>query len=61
MITDWAVYSSDNRDEKDWNIALTTTYKNTAALDNLRDRADPATKQVYGLTDRPNEADGEAE
>ena len=56
VITDWAVYSSDNRDEKDWNIALTTTYKNMAALDNLRDRADPVTKQVYGSTDRSNEA-----
>jgi hypothetical protein len=26
-----------------------------AALDNLRDRADPVTKQVYGSTDRSNE------
>src|SRR4051812_8375881 len=38
VITAWAVYSSDNRDEDDWNIALTTTYKNMGAMDNLRDR-----------------------
>src|SRR5215210_4185994 len=41
VITAWAVYTSDNRDEDDWNIALATTYKNMAALDNLRDRTDP--------------------
>jgi hypothetical protein len=56
VITDWAVYSSDNRDENDWNIALTTTYKNMAALDNLRDRTDPITKDVYGSMPKSNEA-----
>ena len=54
VITDWAVYSSDNRDEKDWNIALTTTYKNMAALDNLRDRANPG-DQAGVRFDRPLE------
>lgn len=56
VITDWAVYSSDNRDEADWNIALATTYKNMAALDNLPDRLDPITKQVYGSMPKSSEA-----
>lgn len=56
VITDWTVYSSDNRDEDDWNILLTTTYKNMAALDNLRDRADPIEKQVYGSIEKSSEA-----
>jgi hypothetical protein len=56
VITGWAVYQSDDRDENDWNIVLTTTYKNMAALDNLRDRADPITKQVYGSFDKSDEA-----
>ena len=56
VITGWAIYQSDNRDEDDWNIALTTTYKNMAALDNLRDRVDPITSEVYGSLDKSNEA-----
>jgi len=56
VITGWAVYSSANRDEDDWNIILTTIYKNMAALDNLRDRADPIDKQVYGSIEMSNEA-----
>lgn len=36
IITGWAVYSSDNRDEADWNIALTTTSKDMAALTTFR-------------------------
>jgi hypothetical protein len=56
VITDWAVYGSDNRDESDWNIALTTSYKNMAALDNLADRFDPINKQVYGSMPKSSEA-----
>jgi hypothetical protein len=56
VITGWAVYSSPNRDEDDWNIALATTYKNMAALDNLQDRVDPFNKQVYGSIDKSSEA-----
>jgi hypothetical protein len=56
VVTGWTVYSSDNRDEDDWNILLTTTYKNMAALDNLRDRADPIEKQVYGSIEKSSEA-----
>ena len=46
VITGWGAYQSDERDENDWNIVLTTDYKNMAALDNLRDRVDPVTRQV---------------
>jgi hypothetical protein len=56
VITGWAVFQSDNRDEDDWNIALTTDYKNMAALDNLRDRQDPISNQVYGSMDKSNAA-----
>lgn len=56
VITAWAIYSSDNRDEDDWNIALTTTYKNMAALDNLRDRVDPIDRQVYGSIEKSSDA-----
>ena len=56
VITGWAVYASDARDQEDWNIALTTNYKNMAALDNLRDRVDPINKQVYGSVDQSSEA-----
>lgn len=56
IITAWGVYSSPGRTEKDWDIALTTTYKNMAALDNLDDRTDPIIRQVMGSTERANEA-----
>jgi hypothetical protein len=56
VITGWAIYQSDNRDEDDWNVALTTNHENMAALDNLRDRADPITNEVYGSLDKSNEA-----
>jgi hypothetical protein len=56
VITGWGIYQSDSRDEKDWNIALTTRYKNMAALDNLADRVDPITKQVYGSLEKSSDA-----
>lgn len=56
VITGWAVYASDNRDQEDWNIALATTYKNMAALDNLRDRVDPINRQVYGSMEKSSDA-----
>jgi hypothetical protein len=56
VITGWAVYASDRRDEEDWNIALTTVYKNMAAMDNLRDRVDPIQNRVYGSLEKTNEA-----
>ena len=55
IIMGWNVYSSPGSDEKDWNIVLTTTYKNMAALDNLDDRTDPIMKQVFGSNEKGNE------
>ena len=43
IVTDYAVYSSLPATETDWDVLLTTTYKNMAALDNLDDRTDPIT------------------
>jgi hypothetical protein len=40
IVTDYAVYSSIPATENDWDVLLTTTYKNMAALDNLDDRTD---------------------
>jgi hypothetical protein len=37
-------------------VLTTTNYKNMGALDNLRDRADPITRQVYGSLDKSDEA-----
>jgi hypothetical protein len=56
VITGWGVYSTDQRDENDWNLVLTTTYKNMAALDNLRDRVDPIQKQVFGSLEQSSSA-----
>jgi hypothetical protein len=55
IITGWGVYNSPGRDEKDWDIVLTTTFKNMAALDNLDDRTDPIVKQVLGSNEKANE------
>ena len=43
IVTDYAVYTSLPRTETDWDVLLTTTYKNMAAFDNLDDRTDPIT------------------
>jgi hypothetical protein len=55
IITAWNVYVSPEQDKNDWNLILTTTYKNMAALDNLDDRTDPMLKQVMGSTQKSNE------
>jgi hypothetical protein len=55
IITGWAVYSSPNQDDKDWNLILTTTFKNMAALDNLDDRTDPILKQIMGSTEKASQ------
>lgn len=55
IITGWAVYASPNRDDEDWNLILTTTYKNMAALDNLDDKTDPILKQLIGSTEKANQ------
>jgi hypothetical protein len=56
VITGWGVYSTDQRDEQDWNLVLTTNYKNMAAMDNLRDRVDPVQKQVFGSMEQSSAA-----
>jgi hypothetical protein len=50
VILDYAVYTSPSRDEKDWDMVLTTTYKNMGALDNLRERAEPLTLKTLKRT-----------
>jgi hypothetical protein len=55
IITGWSVYSSPEQSEKDWNLILTTVFKNMAALDNLEDRTDPILKQVMGSIEKANQ------
>jgi hypothetical protein len=43
LVTDYAVYSSLSATEADWDVLLTTTYKNMAALDNLDERMEAVT------------------
>jgi hypothetical protein len=50
IILDYAVYSSPQSREGDWNMVLTTTYKNMAALDSLRDRAEPVANRTLNTT-----------
>ena len=50
IILDYAVYSSPRSREGDWNMVLTTTYKNMAGLDNLRDRAEPLVNRTLNTT-----------
>ena len=50
IILDYAVYSSPQSREGDWNMVLTSTYKNMAALDNLRDRAEPLANRTSSTT-----------
>lgn len=56
IITDWKVFQTqESRGTNDWDLLLTTTYKNMAALDNLEDRTDPVTKQVMGSREKAAE------
>jgi hypothetical protein len=50
VILDYGVYTSPQQDEEDWNMVLTVTYKNMAALDNLRDRAEPISLRTLSTT-----------
>jgi hypothetical protein len=50
IILDYGVYSSPQTEEGDWNMVLTTTFKNMAALDNLRDRAEPVSLRTTNRT-----------
>lgn len=55
IITGWSVFSSPEQNKEDWNLILTTTFKNMAALDNLEDRTDPILKQVMGSIEKANQ------
>jgi len=50
VIVDYGVYTSPQEHENDWNMVLTVTYKNMAALDNLRDKTDPMTQHLLNMS-----------
>jgi hypothetical protein len=50
LVLDYGVYTSPQQDEKDWNMVLTVTYKNMAALDGLRDKVQPLVKTTLNKT-----------
>jgi hypothetical protein len=50
IILDYAVYSSPQSREDDWNMILAVTYKNMGALDNLRDRSEPVATRALNTT-----------
>jgi len=52
VIVDYAVFTSLQRDEGDWNMILTVTYKNMAALDDLRDKTESLMTSTLGLSPR---------
>src|SRR5665213_2830226 len=50
VILDYGVYTTPQQNEGDWNMVLRVTYKNMAALDNLRDKAEPLQHGVTNLS-----------
>jgi len=50
VVLDYGVYSSPEQHQDDWNMVLTVTYKNMAALDNLRDRVEPIMMRTLSTT-----------
>jgi hypothetical protein len=59
LVTDYAVYSSMPATETDWDVLLTTTYKNMAALDNLDDRMETITASTLNQNrEQANQAFG---
>ncbi len=50
LVTDYGIYTSEARTPNDHDVMLTVTYKNWAALDNLRDRADPVMNRALQST-----------
>lgn len=50
IIQDYAVYSSPQTREGDWNMILSVTYRNMAALDSLRDRTEPIAARTLNAT-----------
>ena len=56
LVTNYAVYSSDPRNPQDWDLVLTVTYKNMAALDGLQDKTDPILEKIFGNQDQQDRA-----
>ncbi len=56
LITAYSVFNSPARDREDWNMVLTVTYKNMAALDGFDDRADPIARRLMGSDNDQNKA-----
>jgi hypothetical protein len=50
VIVDYGVFSSPQTTEGDWNMVLTVTYKNMAALDSLREKTEPISVRTLSLT-----------
>jgi hypothetical protein len=49
ILTDYMFFNNVTADNpNDWNVGMTQTYANYAALDNLGERADPITLKHYG-------------
>ena len=49
ILTDYMFFNNVTADNpSDWNVGMTQTYANYAALDNLGDRVDPITLKHYG-------------
>lgn len=49
ILTDYMFFNNVTADNpNDWNVGMTQTYPNYAALDNLGDRTDPITLKHYG-------------
>jgi L-rhamnose mutarotase len=50
VIVNYSVFTSTQENEADWNMILTVTYKDMAALDNLRDKMEPLSHGVTNLS-----------
>lgn len=50
IILDYAVYSSPQTRDEDWNMILSVTYKNMAALDGIRDKTEPVSVRTLNAT-----------
>lgn len=56
IVTEYTVLTGPARDQNDWNVVLTTTYRNMAALDGLDARTDPIADKVMGNQEQRDKA-----
>jgi len=56
LILDYGVYQAFPHNPHEPDVILTTTFKNWAAFDGLRDKLEPIDKQVYGSRDASSKA-----